>query len=331
MMMMFTLIACGNANENAVNNTANDVTTEEATNEATEEETTEEATNEATEEETTEEVVEAHYPLTFADGMGREVTIESEPMTVITMAPSMTETIYALGLGDRVVGRTDYCNFPEAALAVESIGTLRTPNLETIIALQPDLVLMSTHASEEVLSQLEEANITVVILIAQENFDGVYEILTQAGNIFNVTDVATSIIDTMKADVAEVVAAVEGVEKKTVYYVVGFGEYGDYTATGDTFIHEMLEMAGGSNIAADGEGWSYNLESIIEKDPEFVICSAMYDTKTTLEATEGYMDLTAVKEGRLMEINSDLLSRQGPRLAEGLKAIAQILHPELFE
>lgn len=314
MMMVFTFIGCESNNATENNATENNATENNAVEENNE---------------TTEEVV--YYPVTFTDGMGREVTIESEPMTIVTMAPSMTETIYALGLGDRLVGRTDYCNYPEAALSVESIGSLREPNLEAIIAINPDLILMSTHASEEVLAKLDEAGLKTAILTAQESFDGVYEIMTQTGTIFNALDQANEIVSAMQADVTTVLELVKEVDKKSVYYVVGFGEYGDYTATGDTFIHEMLEMAGGSNIATDGESWSYNLETIIEKDPEYIICSELFDTKGTLEQTEGYMELTAIKEGRLVEINQDLLSRQGPRLAEGLKAIAQLLHPELFE
>lgn len=319
MMMVFTFIGC-ESNNAAENNAAENNAAENNV-----------AENNVVEEnnETTEEV--AYYPVTFTDGMGREVTIESEPMTIVTMAPSMTEIIYALGLGDRLVGRTDYCNYPEAALSVDSIGSLREPNLEAIIALNPDLILMSTHASEEVLAKLDEAGLKTAILTAQESFDGVYDIITQTGTIFNVLDQANKLVSAMQADVTTVLELVKDVEKKSVYYVVGFGEYGDYTATGDTFIHEMLEMAGGTNIAADGESWSYNLETIIEKDPEYIICSELNDTKGTLEQTEGYMELTAIKDGRLVEINQDLLSRQGPRLAEGLKAIAQLLHPELFE
>lgn len=326
MVMAFTFVSCGASNDSVENNAANNQVAE-----TTQEETTEESTQEETTTEETTEETEAYYPVTFTDGMEREVTIESEPMTIVTMAPSMTEMIYALGLGDRLVGRTDYCNFPEEALNVETIGSLREPNLEAIIALNPDLILMSTHASEEVLAKLEEAGLTTAILIAQENFDGVYEIINQSSMIFNVEEKGLALIEEMKADVDSVLTAVEGLDKKSVYYVVGFGEYGDYTATGDTFIHEMLEMAGGTNIAVDGEGWSYNLESIIANDPEYVICSENWDTKATLEQTEGYMDLTAVKDGKLLEINQDLLSRQGPRLAKGLKAIAEILHPEAFE
>jgi len=285
------------------------------------------ANNESNEE----SIVEDVYPLTITDGEDREVTIESEPMTVITMAPSMTEVLYVLGLGDRLIGRTDYCNYPEAALEAESIGSLREPNVEALIALNPDIILMSTHASEEVAALLEDAGITVAVLAAQESFDGVYEIIRQAGEIFNVQDKAESVVEAMQADVAEVVEAVKDAEKKSVYYVVGYGEWGEYTATGDTFIHELLEMAGGNNIASDGEGWSYNLESIIEKDPEFMICSELGATKDDLTTIDGYKDLTAVLEGRLVTINQDLLSRQGPRMAQGLKAVAQILHPELFQ
>lgn len=296
------------------------------------EEVVNEATNEVANDENVEVVEEevSKYPLTIIDGMDREVTIESEPQSIISLAPSTTEIIYAIGLGDKLIGRTDYCNFPAEVENVESVGTLREPNIESIIALNPDLIVASTIIDEEVVAKFEEVGINVVILIAQETFDGVYSILNQAGDIFNVTEKATSVIESMKEEVSSTMSIVAGVDKKSVYYVVGFGEYGDYTATGDTFIHEMLEMAGGSNIAADATGWSYNIESIIEKDPEIIICSENWDTKTLLETTEGYMELSAAKEGRIMEINQDLLSRQGPRLAEALTAVAKLLHPELF-
>ena len=137
-------------------------------------------------------------------------------------------------------------------MTVESIGSLREPNLESIIALNPDLILLSTHSSEEVVAMFDEAGLNSAVLIAQESFEGVYEIITQTGAIFNVSDKATELTTSMKSDVAAVVEAVKGVEKKSVYYVVGLGDKVQYTATGDTFIHDMLEMAGGNNIASDG-------------------------------------------------------------------------------
>lgn len=314
MVLVFAFVGCENAANEVL---ANEVLVEET--EAVVEET-----------ESVVEEVASLYPMTIVDGMDREVIIESEPQSIVSLAPSTTEILYAIGLGDKVVGRTDYCNYPEEVLEVASIGSLREPNIEAIIALNPDLIVASTHFSEEVLTKFEEVGINVVVLIAQETFDGVYGLIAQAGEIFNAVDNSLSVIESMKAEVTDTMAVIEGADKKSVYYVVAFGEYGDYTATGDTFIHDMLEMGGGTNIASDGTGWSYNLETIIEKNPEYIIVSENWDTKMLFETTEGYMELTAVKEDKVMEINQDLLSRQGPRLAQGLTAIAKILHPELF-
>lgn len=229
-----------------------------------------------------------------------------------------------------MIGRTDFCNYPEAALEIDSIGSLREPNIEAIIGMNPDLVLMSTHASEEVLAFFEEAGISVAILTAQESFEGVYSIMTQVGMIFNQENEALTMIEAMKEEVEYLTAAIKDLTPQSVYYVVGYGD-SDWTATGDTFIHQMLEMAGGKNIAADATGWSYNLETIIEKDPYYIICSKFYGTKEDLLSLEGYKDLTAVKEGRLLTIDSDLLSIQGPRLTEGLRALIDLMHPDALD
>lgn len=273
---------------------------------------------------------ESFQPITFVDGMGREVTIDASIEKVVSLAPSMTEMLYAFDLGDLLVGRTSYCDFPEAALSVESVGSLREPNIEAIIGLEPDLILMSTHGDEETMKMFEEAGMTVAVLIAQESFEGVYEIMDQFGMIFNEKEKAETLKADMKSEVATLVEAVEDVERQTVYYVVGYGD-SDWTATGDTFIHQVLEMAGGINIAADATGWGYNLETLIEKDPHFIVLDELYDTKATFTSTEGYEDLTAVKEGRVYEIDTNLLSRQGPRIVEGLRALIEIMHPEALK
>ena len=323
--LALTVVACGNNAENA-----NKVVENQNTNSGVENQNAE--VNEApVNDEQGEEAEEAsYYPITFVDGMDRSVTLESEPMTVVSLAPSMTEMIFAFNLQDRLIGRTDYCDYPEAALEIDSIGSLREPNIEAIIGMNPDLVLMSTHASEEVLAFFEEADINVAILIAQESFEGVYDIMNQVGMIFNLEGDALAMTDAMKSEVEILTEAVKDVTPQSVYYVVGYGE-SDWTATGDTFIHQMLEMAGGKNIAADATGWSYNLESIIEKDPYYIICSELFETKENISSLEGYKDLTAVKEDRLLTIDPDLLSIQGPRLAEGLRALIELMHPDALD
>ncbi|MBN2794825.1 MAG: ABC transporter substrate-binding protein [Clostridia bacterium] len=322
LVLVFSLVACNNNTTNEANNVVNKNVTVN---------NNESVMNENEDAKATDENGKESMVVTITDGMGREIVLDNVPQTVVSLAPSMTEMIFALGLGDHLVGRTDYCNYPEEVASIESIGSLRTPNIEGIIALNPDLILMSTHASEEAAAMFDEAGIPYAVLTAQENFDGVYSILTQLGQIFAVEDEANEIITSMQSDVQSVVDALKDVEKKSVYYVVGFGEGGDWTATGDTFIHEMLEMAGGANVAGDATGWSYNLETLIEKDPDYIIVSELVGTKESFETTEGYKDLRAVKEGHLYTINQDLLSRQGPRLASGLKAIVEILHPEVLK
>ncbi|MEA1974455.1 MAG: ABC transporter substrate-binding protein, partial [Bacillota bacterium] len=125
--------------------------------------------------------------------------------------------------------------------------------------------------------------------------------------------------------------SVKDVDKLSVYYIIGYGEYGDFTATGETFISEMLEIAGGENIAKDATGWKYSLEKLVEKDPEIVICESDESTFNGVKEANGYKDLTAVKNGKLFSVDKNLVSRMGPRLAEGLLEISKLIHPEIFK
>lgn len=269
----------------------------------------------------------AAYPINVVDSYDRKVEITSEPMKIISIAPSITETIFALGAGDKLIGRTDYCNYPQEVKDIESIGSLQDPSIEKIIDLKPDLVIASTHFKEEVLKKLEEADVKVVVLYGEESFDGVYEVIEKVGQVLDKKDKADSLVSDMKNRVENVLGRVKDLEKKEVYYVVGFGEYGDFTAGGGTFIGNMIEMAGGKNAAGDVDGWKYSLEKLVEKDPDILICSMYDDTKEKLIEANGYKDLTAVKEGRLYEIDKNLLELQGPRLVDGLEALAEIIHP----
>jgi iron complex transport system substrate-binding protein len=270
------------------------------------------------------------YPLTVTDASGKSVTLESEPMKVISLSPAATETIFALGASDKLVGRTDYCDYPLETGAVTSVGSITEPNIETIASLEPDLILISNMFTEDVRVKLESLGYIVLDLSSHDTFEGVYNAITQSGLVLNHQSEAGEIVTDMKETVADIENRVKDAPPKTVYYVVGFGEYGDYTAGAGTFIDQMITMAGGLNVAQDAEGWKYSIEKLVEKDPEILICSAFYDSKAGIEASNGYKELTAVKEGRLIEIDNNLLDRQGPRTAEGLLELVKIIHPELF-
>ena len=332
-------VGCGESKEEATTTTTTSSVeaTEEATTEATEategaEEATTEATEateategaEATTEATTEategaaEITETVYPFTFTELDGTEVVIESEPEKIVSMGPNVTEILYALGAGDKLVGRTDYCTYPEEVSSVESIGTMYTPDIEKIVSLEPDVVLGSTHFDAEVEANIKEQGIVTAALYDESEYTGVYDIITKVGQIVNKNAEASEVTD--------ILAAAE--TKPTVYYVVGYGEYGDYTAGGDTFIGGLIEVAGGENIAKDVSGWSYDLESLVAADPEIIVIGT--GMKDDFVTQENYKDLTAVKEGKVYEIDNDLLELQGPRNSEGIKALAEIIHPELF-
>lgn len=274
----------------------------------------------------------AQYPLKITDSYNREVTIDKKPERIISLAPNITEIIAELNATDRLVGRTDYCDYPENIKTIESVGSLTDPNIEKIASLKPDIVIASTHFKKEVLEKLEQLNIKVVVLYGPESFDGVYEVIKKVGDVIGEPDAAGKIVDEMKKKVDDVLSKVkEAKDKPKVYYVISYGKFGDYTAGEGTFIDNMIEMAGGINIASDVKGWQYSLERIVKNDPDIIICSKYFDTKNGIMNTPGYKDLRAVKEGKLIEIDNNLLDRQGPRIAQGLEELAKIIHPELFK
>lgn len=269
------------------------------------------------------------YPVTITDSYGKQITLDEEPSKIISVAPNITEIVYELGAEDKLVGRTNYCDYPAEVENVESIGTLRKPDIEKIISLEPQLVITSTHFEDENAVKLEEAGIKVISLYEEFDVNGVYTMIETLGTALNKQDRAAEMVSEMKTTVKEVEDAVAGLEEPTVYYVVGYGESGDFSAPQNTFVGQLIDMAGGNNIVPEQDSWSYNLESLLEADPEIIVVRD--GEKEGFESTEAYKELTAVKEGRIYEIDNNLIDRQSYRNAEGLLTLAEIFHPEAFE
>lgn len=321
-LMVLGLVACGQkASKDVYKDTAQVAVSEQDGN------------SEMTSEEDSKsgETEDAYYPITIQDRFGKDIVIEKEPQKIVSISPEMTETLFALGVGDRVVGRTDYCDYPAEVLDIESIGTLYEVNMEKVIELQADVVFASSHVKDETVEQLTSQGVKVVALSWNENLEGVYGYMTTIGQVMNRTKEADNLIQKMSDVFATYTAAVADLEKPTAYFITGFGEYGDFTATGDTFLGQLIEMAGAVNAAADGTKWSYSIEKLVDKDPQYLMCSASYDSKKQIEALEGYKDLTAVKEGRLYEVDENIFFRQGPRLADGFTKLVEIFHPEVIK
>lgn len=257
---------------------------------------------------------------------------QQKKLSIVSLAPNATETLYALGVGDMLVGRTDYCTFPQDALALPSIGTLYNPSLEKLVSLQPDLAISTAFVSDDLLRSLEKAGIEVMALNLQETFAGTYSLIREiAQKVDRVKEGELHILE-MQNQVKKVVEKARTMEKKRVYFMVDFGSF-DGTATGDTYISEMLGMVGAINIAQDATRWTYSKELLVANDPDLIVMTKRWgqteeETRKEFSTTKPYSDLRATKAGNLVFVDSDMMSRQGPRSAAALELLAMAVHGE---
>jgi iron complex transport system substrate-binding protein len=262
------------------------------------------------------------------------VEIVEIPQRFVSLAPSNTEILFALGLGEKVVGVSDFCDYPEEAKAIEKVGGVE-PSLEKIVALEPDLVL-TIGGNPELVSKMEELGLTVIVL-APKDLEGIYKDIELVGKAAGVEEKAASLVAEMKERVEAVAAKTKGVEvKPKVFYELDATDPSKpYTAGPGTWHDHFIKIAGGINIAADAEmQWvQLSTEEIIAKDPDIIVLGdALWGvTPDMVRERPGWDVIRAVKEGAIYPIDDNLISRPGPRVVEGIEELARIIHPELFE
>ena len=273
-------------------------------------------------------------PGTYIDDMGRGVNIDKVPQRIVSHVPSITETLFALGLEERVVGVSDYCNYPEEAKLKPSVGDYFNPSIERIVALEPDLVLTDGHS--ESIKGLEALGITFFAIDPQD-IDGILEDIELLGKITGVEKKAKALVSEMNGSLAQVVSQVEGAPKVRVFYVFDATDLNNpWTAGPGSFVDSLITMAGGENIAAQAQGaWvQFSIEQLVSSDPEIIMIDASHGTavvsKEELRAHPAWQGVSAVKQGRIHIVDGDLVNRSGPRIIQGLEEIAKIIHPELF-
>lgn len=266
-----------------------------------------------------------------------EVSSNEDDLRIVSLAPNVTEIIYALGSGDQLVGRTDYCNYPEEALAITSIGTLWEPNLEAILSLDADIAIASSIVDPSFIERLKAAGIEAYQFYEEESIDGTHALIEKVAACIGKEAEAAEIVKSMKDRIAAVQAKVSTIpadQKKSCVYMIGYGEWGDYAATGETYLNDVIEVAGGINAAAAGSFWSITKELLIAEDPNVILLGAYSysDPNDVKHFTElaPYSELTASKTGNVLTINGDAAERQGVRTADCVEEIAKALYPELF-
>lgn len=277
------------------------------------------------------------FSLEVTDQAGRVVRIEKMPEKIVSLAPSNTEIVFALGLGDRLVGVTEYCDYPEAAKGKPKIGGFNTVDIEKIVAIEPDLILATNIHQKEVVPALERLGLTVLTL-DPKTLDEVLESITLLGRATGKQEAAAQLVTEMSNRIKAVTdetANLPEAQRPRVFYVMWHEPL--MTVGSDTRIHELIGLAGGINIAQEvGAGYpTMSLEAVIQANPQVIIAGSGMGEGANLPfqfagSESRLKDVDARINNRVYEINTDLIGRPGPRIVDALEQLAKMIHPEIF-
>ncbi|MGE5618664.1 MAG: helical backbone metal receptor [Sphingomonadaceae bacterium] len=270
------------------------------------------------------------FPLTLTDDAGRQVSLPKEPQRIISLSASNTEILFALGLGDRVVGVDEYSDYPPPATEKPRVGSFVRPDMEKVIALEPDLILGTEMHLKGVLPELEKRGLTVLI-VNPKGVKGVLDGIKLTGSATGRQAEAETLADELADRIATVESRWQGAEPVRVFFELSPELH---TAGPNSFMDEMIRLAGGVNVAGGaGKEWpQMDQEALLLADPEVILLadhgSEGGQSPETVAARPGWQQMSAVKTGRIYPIDPDLTNRPGPRVAEGLELMVSKLHPE---
>ncbi len=279
----------------------------------------------------------ASFPIEVTDQLGRVVKLERIPERIISLAPSNTEMLFALGLAGRVVGVTDYCNYPPEAEEKPSVGGFSTPDLERIIAFSPDLLLAASIHEKDIIPELEKRGLAVLALTPEtlgEVIESINLIGEAAGKEKEASNLVTSLEARMEA-VTDKTASLPYTERPKVLFVTWHDPL--WTVGSETLVNELIEKAGGVNLARELSGHQViNLEVVVEGNPDVIIAITGHgdakDIPFEWAQTESRLKETSARQGgRIYQIDADTATRPGPRIVDGLEKFAEFINPELFK
>jgi iron complex transport system substrate-binding protein len=271
----------------------------------------------------------AAFPVTITDDAGRSVTIGAEPRRIVSVAPANTEIVYSLGLFDRLVGVSTYDDYPTGVKKIAKMGEFTSPNLEAIAAAKPDVVLMTGGVQADVLSKLEALGAKVVV-VDPKNVEGVLAAIGWVSKALGVTAKGDEVVSGMKSDLADVEKRVASEKPKRAFIEIGWNPL--WTAGKDTLLDDLLTRAGGVNVVTQRDYVGYSVEQLVKDQPDVYLgtLSSLGDP-LALEERPGYAALKCVEAGSIYPLDDNLVSRPGPRVVEGVREIAKILHPDAFK
>jgi iron complex transport system substrate-binding protein len=278
-------------------------------------------------------------PMTLTDDLGRKVTLASPARRVVSLAPSNTEILFAIEAGAQVVGRDETSDYPAEAQSLPTIGGYSGWNLEAIVALHPDLVLAQGGGfnSPDLVASLEGLGLTVYVLSNPPTLEDMYVNLETVGTLTGHAAEAAALVDSLKTRVAVVDAKIKPLSfAPTVYYELDATDpTKPFTAGPGSFVDQLISRAGGINVGAALQGqWAQiSLEQLVVADPAIILLgdAAYGETPEKVAQRPGWETLAAIQTGQVFAFDDNLVSRPGPRLVDGLEAMARLLHPSLFK
>ncbi|MFK3937913.1 ABC transporter substrate-binding protein [Alkalihalobacillus sp. NPDC078783] len=282
--------------------------------------------------EESEDTFETSYPLERKDALGRDVVIEEEPQSIVSLIPSNTEIIYALDAEEGLVGRSEFDDYPTEVQDVESIGGMEF-DVEKIIELEPDLILAHQSGAaqaEHAFEQLDQAGYPVFIVDDAQTVEAVYDTIEQIGELLNKQANAEDVVENMANQFQELAEITQKQQDDQRSVWIEISSQPIFVAGTQTFLDELLSVGHAKNAADDQEGWVELSEEIgITYNPDVIIST--YDGSESIKERPAWDRVKAVEENRVFDIDANLVSRPGPRLAEGAWDLAELVYPEDFE
>lgn len=276
------------------------------------------------------------YPIALTDDADRSVNMPGFPDRIVSLAPSNTEIVCALGACDHLVGVTDADDYPAEVGDVAKVVIGAQVDVEKVVAANPKLILAAGNelTPTTVITQLADLGYPVLVLYP-ESLDELYADIELVGRALDATTEATDVVDDMRTRATAVADAVASAEKPRTFYEVGVFQGTIYTAGADSFLASLISIAGGDPITGDARSTAIQLEDLVAADPQLILLGdAAYDTSITpqtVAARDGWQGMTAVTDGRIVVMLDDpVITRPGPRIIDGLEALARAIHPELF-
>lgn len=275
------------------------------------------------------------FGLEVVDDAGRFVHLPAPANRVVSLTPANTEIVFALGAGEKLVGVTTYCDYPEEAKHKEKVGSVTEVDLEALVRLAPDLVLAGSLTPRETVDRITSLGYPVLVLDAK-SLSQVLEDIQKVALLLGKEEEGKALVASMERAIQDITAKVAGIPEESrprVFHVIWHDPL--WTAGKNTFIHEFIALAGGRNVAGDLEGYvTFDLEELIRRDPDIITVVSTHDGENFpyqfIISDARLKTLKAVRNGKVFVVDSNIVSRPGPRVVEALRIFASIMHPELF-